>query len=286
MNNPSPFAITSELDPIIVTAPTIRSGTTLLQRLLCSSSNTLIYGEECGKDLELFLGLYESKAMLYAYSRQRASTTLKKVLDGDVNDWILALMPDVDGYVEAVGHGCLSGLAYCRDYAAEVGRPLWGIKYPGWPPQFLRLLRRIMPQSRFIIIYRDVADCLRSAKARRSINSEQEARQFCKLWADNLTFMLGLKNDPSSLLLNYADLVNEPAETIETLTRFAGIEGMRLDTLSHKINTRVEDESLRTNQPGYIKPAELTETEMIIAQEAASALRGAMPEEQGGKKAG
>ena len=85
MNDQVTSGVVSSLDPIIVTSPTIRSGTTLLQRLLCSSGNALVYGEECGKDLELFLQLYASKVTMYAHSRQRFSSRLEGVLGGSAD---------------------------------------------------------------------------------------------------------------------------------------------------------------------------------------------------------
>jgi hypothetical protein len=269
--------LASDLDPIIVTSPAIRSGTTLLQRLLCSSRNALIYGEECGKDLELLLQIYASRVAAYSHSRRRFSTSLQRVLDGQVNDWILDLMPDVDGYLTALGRACLSGLAYCRDYAAEVGRPVWGIKYPGWPPHFINLVRRFMPRARFIIIYRDIVDSLRSAKARRSVNSEQEARQFCDEWKNNLSFMLGLGDDPSVLLVSFAELVRSPEEVLEAVAGFAGVEGIQIATLGDKINVRLDGDGQKMSAPGYIEPAALTETEKRIARESVSALGKAAP---------
>ena len=56
-----PQQLISDLDPLVITSPVIRSGTTLLQRLLCSSPSALIYGELCAQDLEFFLNLYTFK---------------------------------------------------------------------------------------------------------------------------------------------------------------------------------------------------------------------------------
>jgi Sulfotransferase family len=277
MNLILPPEVASDLDPLVVTSPTIRSGTTLLQRLLCSSSNTLVYGEECGKDLELMLQIYRSKAVSYLYSRERLSAILQSVLDGEVNQWTADLLPDVDGYVGAFGRASLAGLAYCRDYAAALGRPVWGIKYPGWPPNMISLIRRAMPRSRFLIIYRDVADCLRSAKARGSVASEQAARQFCGDWKNNLSFMLAMRGDPSVFLLKYAELVTTPASVIEALVGFTGARDIRPETLSHRIN--VEGAS-PTDQPSYVEPAALTETEKRIADEAAAAFEAQSQEEK------
>lgn len=273
MQNAQAHGFTTDLAPVIVTSPTIRSGTTLLQRLLCSSSNALIYGEECGKDLELFLQIYNAKATGYSLSRSVFSSSLENVLRGEVNDWILSLMPDIDGYTEALGRGAFSGLGFCRDYAAGVGRPVWGIKYPGWTPPFLRLLRKLLPGSRLVIIYRELVGCLRSAKARRSVNSEEEARQFCALWSGNLSFMLGLKDEPTVLLIKYSDLVKEPLKVIGALEGFAGVRDMRPEVLSHKINTWVSGEDPAASRPGYIEPAALTAAEMRMAEEFASSVK-------------
>ena len=266
----------SDLDPIIVTSPTIRSGTTLLQRLLCSSPDALIYGEECGKDLELFLQIYVSKLSFYTHARGSFDASLHRVLDGDVNDWILDLMPDADGYLAALGQACFAGLAYCRDYAARAGRTVWGVKYPGWRPHVISLLRRTLPRARFVVIHRDIAGCLRSAKARGSVTSEQEARAFCNDWRVNLSFMLGMRGDPAALVVSYADLVGEPERTIGVIEGFTGARGMRPEVLQHKINAWVDADGKTANRSGYIAPADLTETETRIADEAASALASAV----------
>src|SRR5690348_2062800 len=96
-------AVVSDLDPLIVTAPTIRSGTTLLQRLLCSSSKALIYGELCAQDLEFLLNFYAFKSHQYKCRHEEVSTSLRKVMAGDVNDWIPTVMPEISGYMKAIG---------------------------------------------------------------------------------------------------------------------------------------------------------------------------------------
>src|SRR5215470_18796534 len=96
----------NDLDPLIISAPTVRSGTTLLQRLLCSATNALIFGENCAQDLEFFLGAYISKRLMYHHYRDRFTETLTRVNSGATDDWILDLMPDIDGYLQALGRSC------------------------------------------------------------------------------------------------------------------------------------------------------------------------------------
>jgi hypothetical protein len=260
---PPPF--TADFDPLLVSSPTIRSGTTLLQRLLCSSPRALIYGETCGRDLELFLNLYASRALLYIHNRGQLGRSLRGVLAGDVNAWILDLMPDVDAYLSALGQSFLGWLGFCRDYAAREGRPVWGVKVAGWTPATLGLLRQFLPRGRLLYIHRDVLDCLRSAKARQLVRSPDEVREFCRSWTESLSHVLNLGEGPGLLVVRYADLVAEPERVLERVAAFTGVGDMDPAVLGHRINTGAG--------AGYVRPADLTEEERRIALEMTAALR-------------
>lgn len=247
-----------DLDPIVITSPVIRSGTTLLQRLLCSSPEALIYGELCGQDLEFFLQLYLVKTQIYTQKKPFFADNLRKVLEGDVNNWMPDLMPDMDAYLTALGQGAFAGLASCRDHAAGVGRRVWGFKYPGWRPAMIQLLRRTMPQSRFICILRNLRDCARSAKAQGELQTEEQLRVFCKEWAENSRFFQEVADDPAFLVVRYEDLAGQPDEVLRRLAEFTGLTTINRDVLTHKINT---------GGGGYKAPAELSEEEMRIVTE-------------------
>ncbi len=179
-------AVPTELDPLIITAPTIRSGTTLLQRLLCSSHAVLIYGELVAQDLEFLLNLYTFKAQAYTFKRRALAQGLEQVLAGEVNAWIPDLMPDVDEYVAAFGQAAFAGIRYCRDYAQQRGRPAWGFKSPAWKPALVRLVRTLMPRARFIVTTRDLAACVRSAKAQLQLGSLPDVQEFCRTWREGM----------------------------------------------------------------------------------------------------
>jgi hypothetical protein len=260
----------SELDPIIITAPVIRSGTTLLQRLLCSSSRTLIYGELVAQDLEFFVNLYTFKAQEYTYRRHLLARNLQQVLEGDVNDWIPDLMPDVDAYLNAFGQSAFSGIAYCRDYAQHLGRPIWGFKHPGWKPAFIQLLRALMPQARFISVTRDLGACVRSAKAQSVLNSLGEVQEFCRAWAEGADYWRSVADDPAVLLLSYEELTAHPTETLARLAEFTGANDIKPAVLQRKINTWTGDKALVDAENGYLPPVELTAAEQQIVDEMAA----------------
>jgi hypothetical protein len=251
----------SEPRPILITSPTIRCGTTLLQRLLCSSSNALIYGEEIGKDLELQLQIFASRKMVYMHSRQRFANSLDRVMQGDTQDWIPDLMPDIDGYLEALHQGSFAGLSYCQQYAKEHGRELWGFKYPGWQPHLIRMLFDAMPGTSAVYIFRHLADCVRSAKAWGELQTEADTQQICAQWVAHMTFMQQWQGSHPVLMLRYESLVQEPAQAIAQLCNFLPFQDINPEVLLHKINNLKQGVDTRHDHNDYIDPAALTAIE-------------------------
>jgi hypothetical protein len=273
--NPPSNLLSADLDPLIITSPTPRCGTTLLQRLLCSSPRALIYGEKCAIDLELLLNIYTFKTQEYNYGRAGYGQELQKVLRGEVNDWILELMPDIDGYLAVLQKSALAGIAYCRDYALQAGRPVWGFKHPAWSPVTIRLIRNFVPGARFIFILRDLGACLKSAKAQRLVVREPEMRDFCQKWAEGVACANSMRDDKAILVLNYEDLVNQPEDTLASLARFSGLQDMDRSVLDHKINVWMGQQFSTQSKDGYIPPAALTEAELAMVAETMAYLRQA-----------
>ncbi len=255
------------LDPLIITSPTIRSGTTLLQRLLCSSPRAIIYGELCAQDFEFFLNICTFKTQEYSYHRRNLERGLEQVLDGQVGNWIPDLVPDVDGYLNAIGEAAFAGLIYCREYANRIGRPVWGLKHPSWKPAMVRLISNLLPGARFIYIYRDVVDCLRSAKAQLAIQSLQDVQEFCQAWVEGVQFVADHTSDPRILSLRYEDLITEPDISVAEIARFSGLSDIKPAVLEHRVNAWAGEDYLAQAKDGYAQPVQLTEAEMRIVDE-------------------
>src|SRR5690349_3141683 len=114
--------IVSDLDPLIVTAPSIRCGTTLLQRLISSSKNGLLFGETAANELITALQMAEIKAGMYSHNSAQFASSLAAFQAGGVNEWMIDLMPDLDGYLRALYDGYLTPIGYCREFARRAGR--------------------------------------------------------------------------------------------------------------------------------------------------------------------
>ncbi len=264
-------AVLTDLDPLIITAPTIRAGTTLLQRLLCSSRAALIYGELVAQDLEFFLNLYTFKAQTYTYKGRALAQGLEQVLAGGVNDWIPDLMPDVNEYLAALGQAAFSGVRYCRDYAQQLGRPVWGFKCPAWKPAFIQLVRTLMPRARFIVITRDLTDCVRSAKAQLQLGARPELIEFCHAWVEGMDYWQQAGNDPAVLVLSYEELTEAPERTLHRLAEFTGLDDIQSQVLRYRVNTWTGNQTPVQAQNGYVPPAELTAAEQQVIAEALAA---------------
>jgi Sulfotransferase family len=260
----------SKLAPIIISSPTTRSGTTLLQRLLCSSDNAIVYGEVCSSDLDLYLNFFVNRAMMYQFNRVKLDSSLAAFKQGEVNDWILDLMPNLDGYLSALGNACFAGIDYCRVAALEMNRPVWGFKYPGWTPAVLNALRQMMPGFKLLYIHRDLLDCVKSEKARGNLGSLEEFKNYCLTWMQNLEFVLGLKDHENVLLVNYADLISQPQATIQSISDFSGATNIQRSVLNVKVNTFKDANSSHT---GYVAPAELNAEELNVVESLSSSLR-------------
>ncbi len=269
------IAPTSEidaLDPLIITSPTPRSGTTLLQRLLCSSPDALIFGEKVAYDLEFFLNIYMYKVQEYNFQREKYQSDIEKVLHGDVNGWIPNLIPDVDGYLGAMYQSAFAGIAYCREFARNAGRPIWGFKYPGWAPATIQLIHSVLPKARFIFIHRDLISSMKSAKAHHLINDEQEARDFCQKWAASMVYLNSTARDELGLVIDFEDLAGHSKITLNEIARYTGVIGMDWSVLDQKINDSTDRELAGKAASRYTPPAQLDPVELSIALETQNAV--------------
>jgi len=249
--------------PICIASPLRRSGTTLIQRLLCSSPNALIYGESCANDFNLLANLYSNKEMLFLQNKEARNHQLKEVLNGNVNDWIPDLMPEIDGYIDAYKNIVFSLAKYYSDYAQSQGREVWGMKMPEWMPNGLILLQKILPETKIIYLRRDLKDCVKSAKKMDMIRDSHEIQQFCHTWKQFSSFAkLHLKGD-KVLNVSYEDLIGSPEQVISDIEAFTGVSGIDRKVMDVKVNTYNNDPKLEEMHK-YLEPAILTEEELAI----------------------
>jgi Sulfotransferase family len=251
---PAPFV--SELEPLLVTAPSTRCGTTLLQRLICSAPNAMLFGETVGSDVEIGLNFGYARATMYEMNRAVIETKLEAVYAGDVNKWLLDLAPETQPYIAALRAYYEQPLLACRDSAARRGRNVWGLKYPRWPAPVIDLLRAALPRARWIYIHRNLLDCVKSAKARGELRRPGDVAAYAQEWSANRAHVLSLPASERVLVLDYDDLLRDAEAFLRRVEQHSGAAPIDRGVLAHKVN----------DSSGYLAPAELTDEERAVVE--------------------
>jgi Sulfotransferase family len=261
---PEPYLASAA--PIIVTSPTTRCGTTLVQRLLSASDNAFLFGEEIGKHV---VTMTQSFVAVMSHIEQNGAALdgyLERALTGNVDDWQPGLMAPSDvmlrGWVETYYQLPL----VLSDFAGSVGRSIWGFKFPALPVDTLRALLILMPRAKVVYVFRNPFDALKSAKARKFVKSETDAAEFAARWARNMNDCSVLAADPRVLFVRYEDLVQEPISQTRLLEAFTQVAGARARVFDTKVNTFLGDEALGHSPTQYIEPQDLTDAERRLVR--------------------
>lgn len=108
---------------------------------------------------------------------------------------------------------------FYRLYAAKLGKPGWGDKTPAYGPH-LEALHRLLPEARFVHIYRDGRDVALSLREVWFAPSRDPAG-LGRFWAERLEEIRRAgRRVPRYLEVRYEDLVREPEATLRTVCRF------------------------------------------------------------------
>jgi len=249
------------LSPVIVTAPTARCGTTLVQRLLCTGDNSFLYGEEVGLHVRTLTGFMISLIQQFERGGAVADAEFERALSGDQANWNPGLMPPTQVMLKAWTETYYQIPATLADYGQGIGRPIWGFKGPDYARDMLKAFLMLMPKARIIYVFRDLNEALKSAKARKFVTTDEEVAAFCAKWATNLREVLDLRADPRVLLLKYEDMVANPARTVAGVEAFTGATGLNGDVFDVKVNTFRGEEARGFSPSQYIAPADLTPTD-------------------------
>ena len=148
--------------------------------------------------------------------------------------------------------------AALADYGTSIGRPIWGFKGPDYARDMLKAFLMLMPKARILYVFRDLAEALKSAKARRFVTTDEEVAAFCAKWATNMREVLDLRADERVLFLKYEDLIADRGRTVAGIETFTGATGLKPGVFDVKVNTFKGDASQGFSPNQYIPPADLS----------------------------
>lgn len=141
--------------PVLVLAAGQRCGSTLIQRLLSSHPDVLIWGEHAGQ-LRQLLAVAER---LHGWTAEHGEVGRLGYARSGHQSFMANMTPEASA-VDDAARGFVEAL-FARP-AAAMGRPVWGLKEVRYGLAEASALRALFPDCRVVHIVRDPRDILRS----------------------------------------------------------------------------------------------------------------------------
>lgn len=236
--------------PIFILASGQRCGSTLLQRLLNSHPEVMIWGEQEGH-VERFLIEHQS---LSAWAARHDDLRLQFLRDG-YNGFLPNMLPDATDIQDA-------GKQYLKNLfgrpALRMGRPLWGFKEVRYDSYVALLLMGCFPEARIVHLTRNVWDCYRSIKRWQAIPGRWSPK-WTKMALDdwvriNASFLKDAAQFPRLLRIRFEDAVADPQGTCSALASFVGVDanGMDRTVFDQRLSETSDSEAATGVEPSQV----------------------------------
>lgn len=261
-----------QMQPVFVVAPCARNGVTLLQRLLNSSRKIIVYGENL-YFMHQMPELVQSIDQAYKTYGSALEASRQRFLNQTTDYWSSDLWPDCEKFMLLIYDAFYNAAMLYEQSSRQYGFSRWGIKNPLLNLNMMNNLSVLMPGAKFIFIYRNLFDVVRSAKARGFVKTPQDFQNLAQQWQQNTAGALNIKHN-NLLQIKYETLVENPAAGIRQIEGFTDIQGIDPSVMERKINTFENSKLEGTSPTGYVAPEDLTPAETDILRKQAQAALG------------
>jgi hypothetical protein len=213
--------------PILILASGQRCGSTLIQRLLCSHPDILVWGEH-GGGLRNVLELSES---LKRWDEGVQGSIVRAEFEDDAHQgWIANMLPEPETYAGAA-RGYIDTLFAAP--AAARGRARWGFKEVRFGMPEATAIRALYPGTRVVHVTRHprkVLISLDSWERGGGFWQRSFTKDTMRLWRDvNDGFLPERDGSDWVSSWRFEDVVAAPDAFMDELSRFLGIDGKDLD---------------------------------------------------------
>lgn len=195
--------------PVFLLSAGWGSGSTLVQRLVCSDDEALVWGEphDHGIAVHRLAQMLEPIDFRWPLSRYFQLLDQSKPIEAQ---WIGNLSPSVANLKQAHRQFLLRWL---WDPVRDAGRTRWGLKEVRLTADHARYLKWLFPRARFVFIYRDVIDSYRSCKGVKWFSVWPDYKvarptSFAHHWRHLLGGFLDAADEIDALLVRYEDFIS------------------------------------------------------------------------------
>jgi len=206
----------SNLSPVFVLGCAWRCGSTLLQRLLSSTREVLVWGEHCGLVADLVGSRQQLEKNHALAERQR-----KNFLSRGSAAWVANLNPTTETFFPEALRAFLT--AYYGPETELLGYRRWGFKEVRYDYKVARELLRAFPNGRVLFLIRPLAEVLASNAANDWYASVGGPSGVTDRWIANVSSFLE-NSDNRILHVRYGDLAEGNCSVIENICRHVGLD--------------------------------------------------------------
>lgn len=213
--------------PIFLFASGWRTGSTLVQRVVSSHKDILIWGENHG----LIPVLQEARQTVMGL-QEYGSKHLENYQKQGGRAWMAMMNPPLREFDEGLRRLLET---YYREPARELGKSRWGFKEVRHTLSVAEFLCQLYPAARVLLLLRHPADCLASARATRVPPFKQGIlaevggpRGFLETWT-RIASSFARPGRIPNLTLRYEELVEDPAGMVSRIGDFLGVSANDFD---------------------------------------------------------
>ncbi|MGI9197324.1 MAG: glycosyltransferase 61 family protein [Candidatus Nanopelagicales bacterium] len=253
--------------PVFVLSSSWRAGSTLLQRLLMSGGEALIWGEPFGQrdPLRQMTDMYLPFREGYPRPDHFHDHRVQGESFDPAESWVANLYPSVPD-LEQAHRAFLTELL--AEPARRAGFRRWGLKEVRVDAFQAAYLRLLFPDARLVFLIRNPYDAYRSYRVRGGWYDRFpdrpvfDAEAFGQHWRRLTESFLAQAGTLDAMLVRFEDLTRDPA----VLPALATYTGLSVDPRVLEVRRRGKDEAV----PQPIRPKEIRSLEAVAGELAAS----------------
>ncbi|MFP5109873.1 sulfotransferase [Neobacillus sp. C211] len=228
---------------LVISAASLRSGSTLLQRIFNARRNTLIWGEHRGC-LTDFCHIYKN---ILGASNKWGETREEFFGNGEnPNIWVATMVPSPKYIEEAILRSVKTFLNSLYQENNE-GHDIVGFKEVRYGRDELNLFRKCYPDAQIILLIRNPIHSWESYP--KDWEDYRSADHFAEQWNKNVSFYLEFaQTDTSTHLIQYEKLVEKEPSTIKLISELGQLTDEEIDyVLSNKISGTNQQKSINND---------------------------------------